>query len=125
MKTRPAHFYDEPIEVEFDSSPALEKKPGCPNRFIWRCKHFTITQTLEEWADFERKGRMSRNMRPAHLANAARAGSWGVGRFYFRVLTENGQIFEIYYDRAPENVDGRKGKWFLLGERKLDSNLNS
>lgn len=61
---------------------------------------------------------MSRNMRPAHAARASRDGSWGVGRFYFRVTVHTGQMFEIYYDRAPEDVDNRKGGWFLLGERK-------
>jgi len=60
---------------------------------------------------------MGRNMRPVHLDRAAMKGSWGVGRFYFRVRVESGQVFEIYYDRAPGNVADRKGSWFLFGER--------
>jgi len=63
---------------------------------------------------------MSANMAPVHLASAARNGSWGVGRFYFRVVVESGQIFEIYYDRAPKDVDNRKGGWFLKGERHIN-----
>ena len=30
---------------------------------------------------------------------------------------DSGQIFELYYDRAPKDVDNRKGGWFLRGER--------
>jgi len=52
-------------------------------------------------------------MRPANAAKAIRRGSWGVGRFYFRVLTEQDRIFELYYDRAPKDVDDRDGSWFL------------
>jgi hypothetical protein len=112
-------FIGEPIEVEYDLPQVREKSPTCPNRFIWRGECYTIMKTLEEWSDFSRRGRMSRNMRPAHLTRASRDGSWGVGRFYFTVAVHTGQIFEIYYDRAPEDVDNRMGNWFLFGERKL------
>ena len=59
---------------------------------------------------------MARNMQEAHLREASRRGSWGVGRFYFRVRTENGRIFDIYYDRAPEEAADRKGHWFIWRE---------
>lgn len=117
MKTRPAQFIDEPIQVEFDTPPVREKSPSCPQRFTWRGQLFTISHVHEEWVDYARRGRMARNMAPAHLASAARTGSWGVGRFCFRVTVNTGQIFEIYYDRAPQDVDNRMGGWFLKGER--------
>ncbi len=119
MTTSPMRFIGEPIEVEYDIPQVREKSPFCPNRFIWRGTRYSITKTLEEWSDFSRRGRMSRNMRPPHLTRASRDGSWGVGRFYFTVTVHTGQIFEIYYDRAPEDVDNRMGNWFLFGERKL------
>ncbi len=43
-------------------------------------------------------------------------GPLNVGRFYFRVKVKNGQIFDLYYDRAMKNVDDRKGQWFLYRE---------
>ena len=118
MTTKPANFYDDPIEVQFDVAPVREKSPHCPSRFTWRGECFEVSRLLEEWSDYKRRGRMARNMAPAHLASASRLGSWGVGRFYFRVKTIAGRIFEIYYDRAPEDTDGRKGRWFLFAERK-------
>jgi hypothetical protein len=118
MPTIPVRFFGDPIEVRFSTLPVLEKKPHCPDGFTWRGEPFEVSQLLEEWSNFSRRGRMGRNMQPAHLASASRLGSWGVGRFYFRVKTTGGRVFEIYYDRAPEDVDGRKGNWFLLGERK-------
>ena len=71
---------------------------------------------LSQWHDFSRSGSMAHNMRPSSMKKALRRGSYGVGRFYFRVRTNSEQIFEIYYDRAVKNVDHRKGEWVLLRE---------
>jgi hypothetical protein len=116
MDYRPLHFYDQPIEAIFDSPPALEKSPDCPQGFVWEKRSYRITELLASWNDFTRRGRMARNMRPSHAAVAANRGSLGVGRFYFRVMVEGGQIFDIYYDRAPKNADHRKGQWFVNRE---------
>ena len=118
METLPFRFYDEPIEVFFEKPPIYEKSPECPKGFIWRDVTYSITEILEEWTDFQRRGRMGRNMKPTHLANARINGSWGVGRFYFRIKAASGQCFDLYYDRAPEDCNDRKGKWFLKGERR-------
>jgi hypothetical protein len=120
MLTEP-RFIGEEIEVAFDTSPLLEKKPGCPDRFIWGEQAFEITEMLQEWHDYRRRGRMARNMAPAHAAIAEQRGSWGVGRAYFRVVTTGGRIFELYYDRAPKDADRRKGAWFLYRELPGDS----
>ena len=113
MKLKPYKFIGQEIEVEFDREPVLKKKPDCPDRFIWEGQTFTIKTLLSQWGDFGRQGRMARNMRPEHAARARRRGSWGVGRFYFRVETEDGRFFDLYYDRAPKSVDDRLGAWFL------------
>ena len=113
-------FIDEPIEVIFDLPPMLEKSPPCPQGFIWQMQTFRISELLAEWKDFRRRGRMGRNMIPPHLSRAERIGSWGVGRFFFRVRTEGGRIFEIYFDRAPADAGDRKGSWVLFGERLVD-----
>ena len=55
-------------------------------------------------------------MQPAHATVASTRGSLNVGRFYFRVKVDTGQIFDIYYDRAMKNVDARKGQWFVYRE---------
>ena len=112
----PIHFYDESIEVHFDVSPAREKTPPCPRSFTWRATDHPIVELLAEWADFTRRGRMARNMRPTHAATASGRGSLGVGRFYFRVKVGDGRIFDIYYDRAPQDADRRKGQWFIYRE---------
>ena len=112
----PIHFYDESIEIIFDTPPALEKSPTCPNGFIWSGKTYRITESLAEWSDFTRKGKMARNMQPAHAATASPRGSLNVGRFYFRVRVDSKQIFDIYYDRAMKSVDDRKGQWVVYRE---------
>lgn len=100
----------------FDQPPLIEKKPGCPDGFMWRGETFRIIELLGEWFDYHRRGRMARNMQPEHAATAERRGSWGVGKFYFRVNTDDGRIFDIYYDRAPKDADTRKGAWFIYQE---------
>ncbi len=116
MDHLPLHFYDEPITVVFNEPPALEKKPTCPDSFTWRGESYLVQELLTEWVDYRRRGKMARNMQPQHAAVASVRGSWGVGRFYFRIRVHSGQIFEIYYDRAPKDVDTRKGSWVLVGE---------
>ncbi|OGO10520.1 MAG: hypothetical protein A2Y93_13565 [Chloroflexi bacterium RBG_13_68_17] len=113
----PANFIDEPIEAEFDRPPMLSRKPGAPNGFVWRGERFRVEQTLASWFDYARKGRSAKNMQPAHARVAAQRGSWGVGRFYFRVRA-GGRVFDLYYDRAPEGAGDRQGHWFLYREMK-------
>ncbi|NDJ76583.1 MAG: hypothetical protein GYB65_10025 [Chloroflexi bacterium] len=110
MDTR---FIGEPITVEYDQPPALEKKPGPPDRLVWRGDTYHVVAVQREWHDYRRRGRMARNMQPQHARVAQRRGSWGVGRDYYRVRTEEGEIFDIYYDRAPASADDRKGGWYL------------
>ncbi len=113
-------FISEQVDVELDAGRALpEKKPGLPLSFSWRGRVYRVTEHLSEWHDYERKGRMARNMRPEHSARAERTGSWGVGRHYHRVRTDSGRVFELYYDRAPRGASDRKGGWYLF--RELDA----
>ena len=114
------HFLDVPITVEFDVPLIREKSPTCPNRFVWHGESYQVSEMLAEWSDFTRRGKMARNMRPSHSAVAAGRGSLGVGRFFFRVRTQAGQIFDLYYDRAPKDAARRKGEWFLYREMSTE-----
>jgi len=121
MEFTPIHFLDQPIEIIFDTPPALEKTPDCPNGFIWENKTYRVVEMLSAWSDFTRRGRMARNMQPSHAATASIRGSLNVGRFYFRVKVDTGQTFDIYYDRAMKNVDDRKGQWVVYREMKEEN----
>lgn len=112
----PIHFLDQSIEPIFDTPPALEKSPTCPNGFVWEGKTYRVLEMLSAWSDFKRRGKMARNMQPEHAAVASNRGSLNVGRFYFRVRVDSNQIFDIYYDRAMKNVDDRKGQWVVYRE---------
>ncbi|MBD3236241.1 MAG: hypothetical protein GF330_06035 [Candidatus Eisenbacteria bacterium] len=116
MEYEPIAFIGEEIAVEFVASPALAKKPGCPDAMLWRETRHAIVARLAEWHDYRRRGRMARNMRAEHAARAAQRGSWGVGRDFYRVRTREGRIFEIYYDRAPRDAYRRGGSWHLFRE---------
>jgi hypothetical protein len=116
MEYLPIQFISQPVEVHFDQPPALEKSPTAPQAFTWKAERFEVAEVLSEWVDFQRKGRMRRNMQPQHAAVAANRGSWGVGVFHFRLRTPEGRIFDLQYDRAPKDVDRRKGEWILFQE---------
>lgn len=113
-----SRFIGQPIVVEFDKPPLFAKKPDCPDRFIWDGVTYEIVAVLGEWRDYARRGRMADNMRRSHAATAALRGSWGVGRYYFRVRAQDGRLFDIYYDRAPKDANRREGAWFLSKEIK-------
>ena len=111
-----ARFIGEGITVEWDNPPLWEKKPTCPARIIWGEERLEIVELLTEWRNYQRRGRMANNMRPANLSRARERGSWGVGRYYFRVRVADARLFDIYYDRAPIGSDRRKGTWHLHQE---------
>lgn len=116
MEVKPLRFIDERIEVQFNQPPVLEKSPPCPDVFTWRGQAYAVAELLNEWRDYGRRGRMAGNMQPEHAMRAAERGSWGVGRFFYRVRTADGLIFDLYYDRAPKGARDRKGAWFLFRE---------
>jgi hypothetical protein len=107
-------FIDEPIQVFFQGEILLEKTPKVPKAIEWRGKSYPVVEELNEWREFTRRGRMAKNMQPQHATRASKVGSWGVGRFFFTVRVQSGDIFEIYYDRAPKDSDNRKGVWVLV-----------
>ena len=121
---RPFHFIGEAVTVQFDEPPTFEKKPGCPNQFVWNGETFGVAELLVEWVDYARRGRFARNMQPQHAEVAAHRGSWGVGRFHFRVRTPADRYFELYYDRAPKNADDGKGVWILVSELEKSQDPN-
>jgi hypothetical protein len=116
MALHPIRFIGEPIQAVFNHEPLLEKKQGCPDGFTWRGEDFSVTEMLEEWHDYTRRGRAARNMQPQHAEVAKVKGSWGVGRDYFTVRTKDGRIFTIYFDRAPVDAHIHASGWFLLQE---------
>ena len=117
---QPIRFLDQPIEVIFNSPPVHEKSPHCPDGFVWENKKYLIVENLSEWTDFSRRGRAERNMRPSHAEVAAGRGSLNVGRFFFRVRVDTGQVFDLTYDRAMKNVDDRKGQWLVYREMDIE-----
>lgn len=114
----PVRFIGEPVEALFDRPPSLEKRSGVPDGFIWAGRIYRVVAVLREWHDYRLRGKSLAfyiKERGSYRAKAAqRRGSWGVGRDYYRVRTDTGEVFDLYYDRAPRGPDHRKGDWFLF-----------
>ena len=112
----PMEFYVDEIEVRFDREPVVQKRPGLPAAFTWRGWEYVIVELLQEWHDYRKRGKtkmLYEKERGAYwVKSAQRRGSWGVGRDFYRVRTESGEIFDIYYDRAPQGGE-KIGQWIL------------
>lgn len=115
-----ARFIGEPVEVLYDRPPALEKRPGPPDGFVWKGRVYRVAAVLREWHDYRPRGKTAAfylKERGSYRAKAVeRRGTWGVGRDYYRVRTESGEVFDLYYDRAPQGPgpEKRKGGWYLF-----------
>ena len=121
---KPIHFINEEIQVDYDQKPVYKRTPTAPQRFDWRDEHFEIKEILLEWKDYDRRGRNAHNMRPTNLLKAAKRGSRGVGRFYFRVMTQCDRIFQLYFDRADWDIETQTGSWMLHSEYAYQLNLS-
>jgi hypothetical protein len=95
-------FYSDEIQVEFSNKPLLEKKSGVPAAFSHRGQRRQIVELLSEWHDYKR------------------GDSWGKGRDYYRIRCDDGNIYEIYYDRQPKGR--KKGRWILYQELREEEN---
>lgn len=119
-----SQFYSEEIEVRFSVEPAIEKRPGLPSAFTWRGREYQIVELLEEWHDYRPRGRSQamykKEKGAAWVERGKSKGSWGVGRDYYRVRTEGGEVFDIYYDRTPKGSKS-KGGWVLY--RRVEGSL--
>jgi hypothetical protein len=116
VRQKAVRFIGERVEPLLARGAHFEKRPACPAGFVWRGHSHSVVECLSEWKDYGRRGKMAKNMRPTHLAAAAQRGSWGVGRHYFRVRTDDGRVFDLYDDRAPRDTEHKKGSWHLLQE---------
>lgn len=120
---KPIHFINEEVEVIHHDPPIYQRTPTPPDGFSWRGVTYSVKEILLEWKDFGRRGKNVHNMRPSSLLKAAKRGSRGVGRFYFRVITDNDQIFQLYFDRANWDPDHQSGSWILTAEYAYQLNL--
>ena len=90
----PTKLISERIEVEFDDSSGGLKQPTA---FVWRGQRHVIREVLSAWVDSGfGAGEVTRTWyRRRH-------------RNYYRVETDEGELYEIYLDRG-----GSKREWVL------------
>jgi hypothetical protein len=88
-------FYSEKIEVIRDG----ETKN--PVSFVWRNKEYKIKEVIASWPDY------------SFPKSGAKTKKWWQRkhRNYYRVLTEEDFVFEIYFDRGA-----KEPKWILYAK---------
>jgi hypothetical protein len=88
-------FHSEEIEVTRD------ERTKNPASFVWKGNKYAVKEVIAFWPDF------------SYPKSGAKRKRWWQRRHrnYYRVLTEDDQVFEIYLDRGSE-----KETWVLYSK---------
>lgn len=116
-----ARFISAMIQVYFKVQPVLVKRTGPPDAFSWDGQRFDIVAVLAEWHDYDKR-RERDTTRRSQGQLTRKHGSWGLGRDFYRVRTEDGRVFDLYYDRSPMGADDI-GRWVLYRELEEGDSL--
>jgi hypothetical protein len=81
-------------------------EPGLPQKFIWRGKEIVVEAVLEKWKE---TGRCTSG-----------ADEQYVRKHWFRILTTDGSIMKIYFERQPASKQQRMKRWWLFSMSKPD-----
>jgi len=85
-------FYSDEIDVTVD------EKTRNPTSFIWKDREHKVKEVIAFWPDFSYSEFGAKRKRWWHRKH----------RNYYRVLTEEEEVFEIYFDRGS-----KKEAWVL------------
>lgn len=91
-------FVDEPIQVDYETASLG------PRALVWRTERHEVTEVIRSWQDF----------RTPPYANHARGWLHRRHRNYYLLRLSNGEVAEVYLDRA-----GGQRNWVLLKWQQL------
>jgi hypothetical protein len=91
-------FIDEAITVESEASTTA------PRTFVWRGVRYEVAEVIKMWQDWHTPSYAKHAQKWMHRRH----------RNYFVVRTTEGQIFELYFDRAFGRQD-----WVLYKRQTL------
>ena len=93
------HFIGEEVEVEMAGDPVLE-----PALIRWAGREYRVAEMLTRWFDY--------GFGPVLSAQP----KWWQRRHrnYYRVRTEDGYVFELYFDRGANRKHPERRKWILV-----------
>jgi len=88
-----------PLEASFDTSGMARGEPGLPHKFRWRGKEFEVAEVLAQGRD--------------HGDCRNGSGERYVRRHVYRVLTDDGSILRVYFQRSVGRGAMGKTRWWL------------
>jgi hypothetical protein len=96
----PERYFGRPIEVITKGG---ENETKIPASFKHNGREYIITEVMEFWPDygFGRSSSGRKRWWQRHHRN------------YYRVKTNEGEIYEIYYDRGVNKKNPEFKKWFI------------
>jgi hypothetical protein len=88
-----------PVEASFDTAGMSRGEPGVPMKFRWRKKSYAVAEILEQWKD--------------HGDCRNGSGERYVRKHGYRVRTEQGLVFRLYFQRTVGRGKLSKARWWI------------
>ncbi len=110
----PATFISEPVkplESSFDTAGMARGEPGLPHKFRWRKKEYVVAEVLDQ-------GRQ-------HGSCAHGSGERYVRRHTYRVRTEDGTLFKIYFQRSFGRARPQARRWWISSVEANEGQLET
>ena len=109
MNTRRAEnvrFVDEPIEPvagTYDTERMAVGEPGLPGEFLWRGRKVVVESVVKSW----------RETGPCRHGS----GEQYVRKHWYEVLTTEGEVMRLYFDRQARRGQPTGQRWWLFSVR--------
>lgn len=89
----------QPVGETMDAARMSRGEPGLPRQFQWRSRTIQIARVLKTW----------RETGPCHHGS----GEAYARRHWFELLTDSGDVLNIYFERQPRSRGGKR-RWWLF-----------
>jgi hypothetical protein len=106
-----SEFVSEPIVPDagrFDTSSMSAGRPGLPEGFTWRGRHYAIREILDEWKVSE--------------AEHHRSGERYYRKHFWRVRVDSGEMMTLYAVRHVKTGESPRKRWWMY---TIDSHARS
>ncbi len=88
-----------PVLNKMDVAAMTRGEPGLPKKFIWRGKEYEVAELIERWKDTG----------PCWSGSGERY----VRKHWFRIITTDGLVMKLYFERQARSSAERKKRWWL------------
>jgi len=94
----------EPVAGSFNAESMATGEPGLPMEFVWRGRTVKVATVIKIW----------RETGPCSHGSPEQY----VRRHWYEVLTTEGEVMKLYFDRQPRRGQPKSHRWWLFSVRE-------